>query len=83
MMWRAVSARHSFVVASKGTFYDMFFNDVDGKGNDIQRKGNRGFLYEIDDCVRSVNNSIEAGCTKPPTSQGAIQLEQRDFKMRL
>ena len=60
-VWRAVCARHWFVVASKGTFYDMFFNDVDGKGNDIQRKGNRGFLYEIDDCVRSVNNSIEAG----------------------
>jgi hypothetical protein len=37
-------------------------------------QGNRGFLYEIDDCIKSVNNSIESYYNLPRTV-GAVQVE--------
>lgn len=46
-----VSEDTPFIVASRGTFTDMFLAGV-------SRQGNIGFIYEIDSCLDSINRSI-------------------------
>ena len=67
-----------FVVASKGTFYDLFFDQ-----NDITRKGNRGFLYGIDDCIKSVNNSIESYYNLPRTALEAYDVTSKPITLEV
>jgi len=60
-----------FIVASKESFYDMFFNDIP------RDDANFGYIYSMDECVESVSNSIRTFYDLPKYGLGAYNVPKK------
>eukprot|EP00959_Pyramimonas_sp_CCMP1952_P191071 3995625-Pyramimonas_sp.AAC.1 len=67
-----------FIVASKETFYEMMFDD-----ETVQRDGAKGFLYEIEDCVKAVNQSIVTYYNLPSVGLDAYDVPTQPVSLRV